>query len=109
MTTKRVKALPCIAPSGSPHNVIISIAPRNISVSWTVVDCIQRNGVFSHYTVVFQEKGETDVLENTVDLIFHAEELSPGNSYTFQVAGVNDVGTGPFTVITFTTNEEGLL
>ena len=59
--------------------------------------------------MIFQKEGEADdVLENTVDMIFNVEELSPGNRYTFQVAGVNEIGTGPFAMITFTTNIEGL-
>ena len=99
--------VPCIAPSGAPLNIILSTTSRNISVAWTAIDCIQRNGAISRYTVAFQEEGEADVLENTVDTTFNAEELTPGNSYTFRVAGVNDVGSGPFAMITFTTNEEG--
>ena len=98
-----------VAPTGAPLSVILSITSRNISVAWTAIDCIKRNGIISHYTVIFQkEGGADDVLENTVDMIFNVEELSTGNRYTFQVAGVNEIGTGPFTMITFTTNIEGL-
>ena len=78
-------------------------------VTWEIIDCIESNGIITGYTVVFQEQGRANVpgSVNTVDRTFSAGGLTPGISYTFQVAGVNDVGTGPFTEITITTDEEG--
>ena len=80
-------------------------------VTWDTIECIEQNGRITGYTVVFQEQGGANVpgSVNTVDRTFSAEGLTPGTSYTFQVAGVNDVGTGPFTEITITTDEEGLI
>ena len=78
-------------------------------VTWDTIECIENNGMITGYTVVFQEQGGADVIGNTVDRTFSATELTPFTSYTFQVAGVNDVGTGPFTdIITITTDEDGL-
>ena len=78
-------------------------------VTWGTIGCIERNGIITGYTVVFQEQGGGNVPGNTVDYrTFSAEGLTPLTSYTFQVAGVNDVDTGPFTTIsTITTDEEG--
>ena len=54
--------------------------------------------------------GRANVPGNTVNRTFSATELTPFTNYTFQVAGVNDVGTGPLTdIITITTDEEGFL
>ena len=62
------------------------------------------------YSVAFQEQGGANVPGSTVDKTFSATELAPFTNYTFQVAGVNDVGTGPFTdIITITTDEEGFV
>ena len=80
-------------------------------VTWGTIECIEHNGIITGYTVVFQEQGGANVpgSVNTVDRTFSATELTPFTSYTFQVAGINDVGTGPFTdIITITTDEEGL-
>ena len=75
-------------------------------MTWDTIECIERNGIITGYTVVFQEQGEA----NTVDRTFSATELTSFTSYTFQVAGVNDVGTGPLTdIITITTVEEGFV
>ena len=78
-------------------------------VTWDTIECIERNGIITGYPVEFQEQGGANVPGNTVDRTFYAGGLTPFTSYTFQVAGVNDVGTGPFTdIITITTDEEGL-
>ena len=79
-------------------------------VTWNPIECIERNGIITGYTVVFQEQGGANVPINTVDRTFSATELTPFTNYTFHVAGVNDVGTGPFTdIITITTSEEGFV
>ena len=78
-------------------------------VMWGTIECIERNGIITNYTVVFQEQGGANVPGNTVDRTFSAGVLTPYTNYTFQVAGINDVDTGPFTdVITITTDEDGL-
>ena len=77
-------------------------------VTWDTIECIERNGIITGYTVVFQEQGGANVSGNTVDRTFSATELTPFTSYTFQVAGVNDGGTGPFTnLLTVITAGEG--
>ena len=98
------------APTGTPRNVTPSMkSSRSIMVTWDTIECIERNGIITNYTVVFQEQGGADVPGNTVGMIFSAEELTPHANYTFQIAGVNDVGTGLYTsVITVTTAEDGL-
>ena len=81
---------------------------RNITVTWDTIECIERNGIITNYTVVFQERGGANVSGNTVDRTFSAGGLTPGTVYTFQVAGVNDAGTGVFSTTTdITTDEEG--
>ena len=77
-------------------------------VTWDTIECIERNGIITGYTVVFQEQGGANVPGNTVDRIFSAGGLTPGTSYTFQVAGVNDAGTGVFSTTIISTDEEGL-
>ena len=98
-----------LAPTGAPRDVTPSMTSRSIMLAWDTIECIEQNGRITGYTVVFQEQGGANVpgSVNTVDRTFFARGLTPGRSYTFQVAGVNDVGTGPFTEITITTDEEG--
>ena len=78
-------------------------------VTWNTIECIERNGIITGYTVVFQQQGGANVPGNTVDRIFSATAgLTPFTNYIFQVAGVNGVGNGVFAVLTITTDEEGL-
>ena len=98
-----------VAPTGVPRDVVISMTSRSINVTWDTIECIECNGIITNYTVVFQEDGGSNVPSNTVDRTFSAEGLTPYTNYTFQVAGVNDAGTGAFTnLITVITAEEGM-
>ena len=67
-----------------------------ILVTWNTIDCIERNGDITGYSVKFQE--ESGAGENfTASQSFTASGLTPNTSYTFRVAGVNANGTGPYT------------
>ena len=66
-------------------------------VTWDTIDCIERNGVITSYSVEFQEEGGADIPGEVMGQSFTASGLTPNTSYTFRVAGVNANGTGPFT------------
>ena len=83
---------------------------RSVNVTWDVIECIERNGIITNYTVVFQEQDGTMIPGEVMGQSFNATELTPYTSYTFQVAGVNINGAGPFSeVTTIMTDEDGLL
>ena len=76
-------------------------------VTWDTIDCIERNGVITSYSVEFQEEGGADIPGEVMGQSFTASGLTPNTSYTFRVAGVNANGTGPFTEsITINTDTE---
>ena len=73
------------------------------------IECIERNGVITDYTVVFQEQGGAVIPGevNVMDRTFTASGLTPHTNYIFRVAGVNSNGTGPYSNdITALTNED---
>ena len=79
-----------------------------VGLTWTVITCIDRNGVITYYAVKFQRQDEPMNSETMIvdSLMFTATDLTPATTYTFQVAGVNINGTGPFnTPMTVTTEE----
>ena len=101
-----------VASTAPPHDVIPSTTSRSVSVSWSTIECIERNGVIINYTVVFQEQGGAVIFGevNVMDRTFTASGLIPHTNYTFRVAGVNNISTGPFTTtITVKTDEDSKL
>ena len=95
------------APTAPPRTInTSSITSRSISVSWTQIGCIERNGPITNYTVEFQEVGGALIPGVVVNRTFTASGLTPYTNYTFRVAGVNDNGTGPFSNATSITTEE---
>ena len=87
-----------------------TITSRHAIFSWRQIECIERNGVITNYTVVFQEQGGA-VVPGEVNVMyrnFTASGLTPHTNYIFRVAGVNSNGTGPYSnVITVVTDEDG--
>ena len=97
-----------VAPTASPSFITINATSRNVSVSWTEIECIERNGPITNYTVEFQEVGGALTPGVVVNRTFTASELTPYTNYTFRVAGVNDAGTGPFSNTSIQTKEESM-
>ena len=97
-----------IVPTGAPRNVTFTVTSTNVNINWRQIDCIERNGVITDYTVVFQEQGGAVIPGevNVMDRTFTASGLTPHANYTFRVAGVNSNGTGPYTNGTMVTTEE---
>ena len=87
-----------------------TVFPRSAVFDWNQIDCIERNGVITAYTVVLQEQGGAVITSemNVMDRTFTASGLTPHTNYIFRVAGVNSDGTGPYSNdITVFTDEDG--
>ena len=84
----------------------------SVNVSWNEIECIERNGIITNYTVEFLSLGES-VIPGVLmvdERRFTASRLTPFTNYTFRIAGVNSNGTGPFSNITIIeTAEDGML
>ena len=96
-----------VAPTAPPHIINFpSTTSRSVSVSWTQIRCIERNGPIIKYTVEFRKVGGPLISGVVVNRTFTVSGLSPYTNYTFRVAGVNDNGTGPFSNVTSIQTEE---
>ena len=97
-----------LVPTGAPRDVVSTTTSRSVNVSWDAINCTERNGIITGYTVEFQEQGGARIPGEVVNQTFTASGLTPHTNYTFRVAGVNSNGTGSFTgAITILTNEDG--
>ena len=65
-------------------------------MSWSEIECTERNGPITSYIVEFQEVEGVMIPGLVAHRTFTANGLFPYTYYTFRVAGVNEVGTGPF-------------
>ncbi len=70
----------------------------NITLMWTEIDVSQRNGVIKSYKIQYNDatlQGRSINTEcNATTCLITG--LKPFTQYTFTVAGVNSVNTGPF-------------
>ena len=94
------------APTASPHINALSTISKSVSVSWSQIRCIERNGPITNYTVEFQEVGGALIPGVVVNETFTISGLTPHTNYIFRVAAVNNNGTGPFTNVTSILTEE---
>ena len=63
---------------------------RSVSVSWNEIECIERNGMITNYTVEFSSLGGS-VIPGVLmvnERRFTASGLTSFTKYTFRVAGV---------------------
>ena len=70
----------------------------NITLTWTEINCLKRNGVIITYVIQYGEGTNRNIAINTQsNATTHLiTGLKPFTQYTFTVAGVNSVSTGPF-------------
>ncbi len=74
------------------------ILSTNITLTWTEIDCLDRNGVITNYLIQYRQEGASymtvNMLSNSTTHVITG--LEPFTVYTFTVAGVNSISTGPF-------------
>ncbi len=86
-------------PSGSPGAPTFSAATStNITITWTEIACLSRNGVITGYTIRY---GPVNTLPTTIDHTSTDRSrvisgLTPFTNYTVSVRGVNIAGGGGY-------------
>ena len=74
-----------------------TVTSTSITVVWEEIGCIDRNGRITSYDVTYGVLGEAMMtMSNISERSFTADDPRPFTSYTFQVRGVNSVGSGPY-------------
>ena len=94
------------APSAAPTSVGVPeehVTSSSITIQWGAVDCIDRNGDITGYSVRYgvqgTAEGETNVTMATGDSsggMYTISGLSAATVYTVEVAAVNSVDTGVY-------------
>ena len=91
------------APSAPPTSVNTStVTSSSITVKWGPVDCIHRNGDITGYLVRYgvQGSGSTQTMSVTGGAITETTITgqTPSTTYSIEVAAVNTINTGEYSV-----------
>ena len=85
-----------LVPSGWPISLQVFAANSTANnLTWNEVNCSQRNGLITGYTVMISNSSITYNLNSTERYII-LNDLVFGTVYNISVAAVNSVGRGPF-------------
>ena len=95
-------------PSGPPQSVRPTTIDTNvIALRWDEVNCLERNNLepLQYFVEYSQSEGATRTIITSGQNVT-IRNLEPGTMYTFQVAGENDAGRGPFASLSHSTLSE---
>ena len=94
-----------IAPTGAPQGLSVqNVMATSVVLTWNELDCLQRNGDINGYMFRYDRDSRL-ISDSSSTRTYTVEELIPFTEYSFSVAAVNSVGTGPFSEQTATTLE----
>ena len=97
MSTSTILKL--LVPSAPPTSVATSdVTYSSITVQWGTVNCIQRNGDITAYSVRYgvQGDGSTQTVHVSGGGAIILFGLDSSTTYTIEVAAVNSAGIGPY-------------
>ena len=87
-----------LVPSTWPRTIlVIPVNSTANNLTWSEVNCSQRNGLITGYTVMISNSSVTYNLNSTERYII-LNDLVFGTMYNISIAAVNSVGRGPFSV-----------
>ena len=89
---------------------VSEVTSSSITVQWGPVDCVDRNGDITGYSVQYGEvgSGSTQTISLSVATETTIAGLSSSTEYSIQVAAVNSAGTGPYSDSITAETEESL-
>ena len=85
-----------VAPTRSPHNSAVITTSRSINITWSPIECIERNGFITNYTVELRLVGGDLIPGILTNNSFTAIGLTHNTYYNYRIAGINIDGIGPF-------------
>ena len=95
------ECVPRLVPSAAPTSVSVlaNVTSSSITVQWGAVDCADRNGDITGYSVQYTGGGSTQTMNVSGDSsggMVTISGLSPATLYTVEVAAVNSAGPGVY-------------
>ena len=97
-----------VGPTGWPSLILVSPVDSTANrIAWNKVNCSQRNGLITSYTVMISNSSITYNLNSTKRYII-LNDLVFGTVYNISIAAVNSVGRGSFSDPIAVQIEEGM-
>ena len=97
-----------VGPTGWPSLILVSPVDSSANrIAWNKVNCSQRNGLITGYTVMISNSSITYNLNSTERYII-LNDLVFGTVYNISIAAFNSVGRGPFSDPIAVQIEEGM-
>ena len=89
------------APSGSPGApTSSSTTSTSITITWTEIACLDRNGVITGYTIRYESVNTSPTIITSTDRSIVISGLTAFTNYTVSVRGVNGAGDGIYSAET---------
>ena len=93
-----------VVPSAPPQSVLLTVtSPSEISMFWSEVPPVHRNGVITLYEVSYSSLSNSEDSHNPVTTLLNTTHLSVNLTgleefvnYSFQVRAYTEVGPGPY-------------
>ena len=91
----------CLVPSAAPTSVGVlpNVTSSSITVQWGAVNCADRNGDITGYSVQYEVVGSGSPHTLTVSeggIPATIQSVMSSTNYSIQVAAENSAGTGPY-------------
>ena len=87
-----------LAPSSAPQSLsVLNVMATSVVLSWNELACLERNGDINGYMIRYVGDSQT-ITESSLGAsrTYMVEDLIPFTEYSFSVAAVNSISTGPF-------------
>ena len=89
-----------IEPSASPGTpVFTSVQPRNISLSWSGIECEHQNGYMTYVLEYFEGNlriGYKEIITGCASTDYVLTNLIPNTNYQIRICGMTSAGKGPY-------------
>ena len=86
-----------VGATSGPASVTVFVGVTSITIQWGEVECEERNGIVTGYSVRYgQDSSTLRLTSNVTSRMITVDALSIRTAYSFEVAAVNGDGIGVY-------------